>query len=64
MIIFIFCPPFLCSAADTPAGWPQALLPESIHEFAPVVEGTMVEHNFVIQNHGDAPLVVIDLKSG
>jgi len=64
MMFLIFSAPLLCLAAATPAAGPQAFLPESVHEFAPVVEGARVEHEFIIQNHGDAPLVILDLKSG
>ena len=55
----ILAAPMVCLAAG-----PQAFLTESVYEFAPVVEGTKVEHAFVIQNHGDAPLLILDLKSG
>lgn len=64
MVLLIFSAPLLCPAADAPAAGPQAFLVESVHEFAPVVEGAKVEHDFVIQNRGDAPLVILDLKSG
>lgn len=64
MVLLIFSVPLYCVAADAPAAGPQAFLAESVHEFAPVVEGTKVEHDFVIQNRGDAPLVILDLKSG
>jgi len=64
MVLLILSAPLLCLAADARAAGPQAFLAESVHEFAPVVEGAKVEHDFIIQNRGDAPLVILDLKSG
>lgn len=51
-------------AADTETPTPQAVLPESIFEFAPVVEGTEIVHAFVLQNRGEATLDVLKLTTG
>lgn len=64
MLFFIFLPPCLCSAADTPAVGPQAFLPESIYESSSVVEGTQVTHEFILRNGGDEPLKIIKIESG
>jgi hypothetical protein len=48
------------SAASTP----KAVLPESIHVFEPVVEGTLVSHDFILQNLGYAPLIIESIKAG
>ena len=64
VLLLIFPTAMVCLAADKPPAGPQAFLPESVYEFTPVLEGTTVEHDFVIQNHGDAPLEILDLKAG
>jgi len=43
---------------------PQAVLPEQIFEFEPVLEGTTVTHDFILQNKGTAPLVIHKIKTG
>lgn len=53
-----------CASADTASQHPEAFLPESVFEFKPVVEGTEVAHAFAIYNRGDAPLKILDIKSG
>ena len=42
---------------------PLAHLPAARYEFAPVVEGQEVSHNFVIQNKGEASLEVKRVKT-
>ena len=42
---------------------PSAYLPAARFEFAPVVEGQDVSHNFVIQNKGAAPLKIQSVKT-
>ena len=42
---------------------PSAHLPAARYEFAPVVEGQEVSHNFVLQNKGTAPLEVQKVKT-
>ena len=43
---------------------PRAELAEAEFEFDAVVEGTLVKHDFVVRNTGDAPLVFGTIKSG
>ena len=43
---------------------PKAVLTERIYEFEPVVEGMLVSHNFILQNKGDAPLIIEKIKPG
>lgn len=64
MVFFVILTPFLCTAADTTATRPKAFLPESIYEFTPVVEGTIVAYQFILQNPGNAPLKILKLDSG
>lgn len=42
----------------TAAKTPKAVVPESIYRFDPVDEGTDIQHDFVIENRGQAPLVI------
>lgn len=51
-------------ASDAAASGPQAFLPEGIYEFQPVVEGTHVVHDFILQNRGDETLEIIKIESG
>jgi hypothetical protein len=43
---------------------PHAVLPEQIFEFEPVIEGTIITHDFILQNKGMAPLVIHKIKIG
>jgi hypothetical protein len=45
-------------------GAPAAFFPEESFEFGPVVEGTIIQHDFVIQNRGTAELLIKKVKSG
>lgn len=52
-------------AADNPA--PAALsysLPETRYTFQPVVEGTEIVHEFIIQNKGTDTLSILNVKTG
>jgi hypothetical protein len=55
----------LCVSAETTVKQvPKAVLPERIYEFEPVVEGMLVSHNFILQNRGNAPLIIEKIKTG
>jgi len=55
----------LCVSAETTVKQaPKAVLPESIHVFEPVVEGMLVSHNFILENKGNAPLIIESIKTG
>jgi len=41
---------------------PQALFPQSKFNFDPVYEGTEIKHDFVVENKGDAPLVITKIR--
>ncbi len=43
---------------------PSIFLPVSQWEFEPVVDGSAVVHDFVVQNKGDAPLNISKVKTG
>jgi hypothetical protein len=42
---------------------PQAHFPENTFTFDKIVEGTLIIHDFVIKNTGNAPLIVEKVKS-
>jgi len=61
-LLFLLTP---CVFAETPAASaPKAVFPESIHVFEPVVEGTLVSHDFILRNQGDASLIIELIKTG
>lgn len=43
---------------------PSAVVPSGKFEFEPVVDGTKVTHDFVIQNKGTGPLNIEKVKTG
>ncbi len=51
------------ATTDSQTG-PKAYLPENVYEFQPAIEGTEVVHEFVLFNKGDAPLDIMNVKSG
>lgn len=47
-------------SASVPVGY----LPETVHEFKAVPDGTVVSHDFVIKNTGDAVLTLSRISAG
>ncbi|MBW1849070.1 MAG: hypothetical protein JRJ27_18490 [Deltaproteobacteria bacterium] len=45
-------------------GNPSAFIPENSYEFAPVVDGTQVIHDFIVLNKGDGDLEIQRVKTG
>ena len=43
---------------------PKAVLTEQVFTFKPVVEGTTVAHDFILQNKGTTPLVIKKISTG
>jgi hypothetical protein len=41
---------------------PKAVFPQLKFEFDPVFEGTEIMHNFVVENTGEAPLVIKNIR--
>jgi hypothetical protein len=41
---------------------PQAVFGEMKYDFTPVFEGTEIKHDFVVENKGDAPLIIDRIK--
>lgn len=51
------------TTADQRTG-PKVYLPENVYEFAPIMEGLQVVHEFTVHNKGDEPLHILKIKSG
>ena len=62
-VCLLFAPAALWAEEDR-VGGPALLLPENVYEFEPVAEGTVVIHEFAIQNQGNEPLKIEKIKSG
>jgi hypothetical protein len=43
---------------------PSAFIPDSQYTFSPVLDGTEITHEFVIQNKGNAPLEIEKVRTG
>ena len=43
---------------------PLLVLSETAHEFEPVADGTVVRHDFIIQNRGEGPLYLRRINDG
>ena len=49
---------------DAAMATPQVALPEAKYEFAPVVDGSIVSHDYLVKNTGDGPLDITQVKTG
>lgn len=50
----------LAGAGDAPA----LFFPEKVFEFAPVIDGASVVHDFVVINKGTVPLLIDNVRTG
>ena len=41
---------------------PQAVFPEVRYTFDPVYEDTEIKHDFIVENQGDAPLIIQSIR--
>lgn len=53
---------FAAQPAAAPA--PRSVLPESEYNFGKVVEGTQVQHEFILKNQGKGSLKIIKVEAG
>lgn len=51
-------------AENTDLPKPKIFFPETRFEFAPVLEGTKIVHDFTVQNKGNAILKIERVKTG
>ena len=54
----------IAGAEPAAEGSPKLVLGETRYDFGTVVEGSKVSCEFVIANQGDAPLQILEMKSG
>jgi hypothetical protein len=67
--IFLFLIPFSLGAEVKQAAaisrkGPSIFFPSIKHEFAPVAEGIVVRHHFIVQNKGDGALHINKVRTG
>ena len=43
---------------------PSVAVPETRYKFGPVLEGTEITHDFIVQNKGTAPLKIEKVRTG
>ncbi len=60
-ILMVFAAAVVALAAEPQ---PEAVVPESVYTFSPVVEGEQVVRTFTIRNEGDAPLIIERVGTG
>lgn len=53
----------LAAAEPQAASQPSAFVPQPRYKFAPVIDGQSVAHDFIIQNKGNAPLIIERVKT-
>jgi hypothetical protein len=46
----------------TEKGHPRAVVTQMEYVFDPVFEGAQIKHDFMIENHGTAPLVIQNVR--
>jgi len=68
-LFLFFLIPFSFGAGDKQAAaishkGPSVFFPSAKYEFAPVAEGIIVRHNFIVQNKGDKALYINKIKTG
>jgi len=66
-LLFFFVIPFSFGSGDKQAAaisGPSVFFPSAKYEFAPVAEGIIVRHNFIVQNKGDKTLHINKIRTG
>jgi hypothetical protein len=64
--LFLVLPlaPLTLQAAEKPsAAAPVAVMPETVFKFPDTMDGNYLEHDFIIQNQGNAVLNVLRVKT-
>jgi len=64
MLCIIFFETGAFGGVEPKSQQPSAVAPESKYTFDPVIEGTEIAHDFVIQNKGGALLKIEKVKTG
>jgi len=66
-VISILCATATAIALSAETGttaMPSAYAPAAVFEFAPVLDGVEITHDFVIRNPGEAPLEITKVQTG
>lgn len=63
-LILMMMPFLAISEFAPPPAAPEAYVAAPEFKFAPVLDGTVVSHDFIIQNRGKAPLLISNVKTG
>ena len=68
-LLFFILIPFSFGAGDKQAAatshkGPSVFFPSVKYEFAPVADGIVVRHNFIVQNKGDETLHINKIRTG
>jgi hypothetical protein len=64
LAIAIFLPGNVIGAKERPPPYPSAFIAQPEYTFDPVVDGTQVLHDYVIQNKGAGTLEIQKVKTG
>lgn len=67
MLVFSAIPSYAADSQNPAAsstGAPAAVIKNAEYEFEPVIEGTEVIHEFIVENTGTAPLQIENIKTG
>lgn len=64
MLLFSTAPVKAASEAESSATQkaPKAFFPSTRYEFGSIMEGNEIKHDFIIENHGEAPLVISKVR--
>jgi hypothetical protein len=54
----------LVAPGPAAAGAPAVVFPVKTHEFAPVIDGAHVTHDFTVANKGTTPLLIDNVRTG
>ena len=66
-LLFFILIPFSFGAGDKQAvaiSGPSVFFPSVKYEFAPVAEGIVIRHHFIVQNKGDGTLHINKIRTG
>ncbi|RJP93454.1 MAG: DUF1573 domain-containing protein [Desulfobacteraceae bacterium] len=56
--------PVVLPAVASTTGWPVAFVPEPMHNFGTVVDGSKFVHEFIMENQGESPLRISSVYTG
>jgi len=65
LLVFSAIPSYAADqSASAAQGLPSAVIKDNKYEFKPVMEGTQVVHEFIVENAGTAPLQIERIQTG